>query len=106
MNRDFDYVYFTNTSSYVRLKALKAFCDDLGKVDIHADPVLTIGGIEFISGSSRLLSRGLLKKILLNTDIFSLWKYEDVEFGKVAALNDIELVHFISTEVILLSDLR
>ena len=99
VNRDFDYVYFANTSSYVRVKALKAFCDKLSKVDIYAGSVTTTGGTEFISGSSMLLSRELLKKMVINMEMFDLWRYNDVEFGRVAALNAMKPMHLSSTVV-------
>ena len=103
---DFDYVYFVNSSSYVRIEALKSFCDSLGKKDIYGGSISATGGITYISGSSKLLSVGVLKKIICSRSMFDLWRYEDVEMGKVASFNEIKPTLIRSTVIASLSELK
>ena len=89
-NLSYDYIFRTNTSSYVNCKNLihylkkireegSDYCGYIGNYD----------GIEYVSGSGIILSEHAIKSIIrykseLDTDIV-----EDVAFGKLLKLNDI-----------------
>ena len=89
-NLSYDYIFRTNTSSYVNYKNLINYLKKIQEEGIdYCGYIGDYDGIEYVSGSGIILSEHAIKSIIrykseLDTDIV-----EDVAFGKLLKLNDI-----------------
>jgi hypothetical protein len=96
---EFDYLYIINTSSYVLIENLVDYCTGAKNVGLYAGPVVKSGNLNFVSGSSRLISRDVLEMVVKNREHFDLWRVEDVQFGKVLFSLGVKPTDLSSTEI-------
>ena len=89
-NLSYDYIFRTNTSSYVNYKNLINYLKKIQEESIdYCGYIGDYDGIEYVSGSGIILSEHAIKSIIrykseLDTEIV-----EDVAFGKLLKLNEI-----------------
>ena len=89
-NLSYDYIFRTNTSSYVNYKNLINYLKKIQEEGIdYCGYIGDYDGIEYVSGSGIILSEHAIKSIIrykseLDTEIV-----EDVAFGKLLKLNEI-----------------
>lgn len=72
---EFDYVLRTNSSTYVNLKMLNAFVQDLPETAFYGGTPWTVGNISYATGTSMLLSRDLVERIVSDED----WEFDLVD---------------------------
>jgi hypothetical protein len=84
-----DFLYMSNSSSYIRLSELVGLIHTFPVSKLYGGTKVTFGGIQFMSGANRILSRDLVEKLVSD---FSLWDFsyiEDVSMGKLISGEDI-----------------
>ncbi|KGA11130.1 MAG: hypothetical protein GM48_0145 [actinobacterium acIB-AMD-7] len=79
---DKDYILITTTSSYIRFDILIKYLSKLPKNNLYFGSFPWVGA-KFISGSNRLISRDVAKKILTNRKLWRPDIIEDVEMGNL-----------------------
>lgn len=90
-NRDFDYIFRTNTSSYLNIENLLKYIRDLNnsREFVYGGKKMSLpknnlrDKVEFVSGAGILLNRKTLDLILNNAKSFELEEWDDVAIGKL-----------------------
>lgn len=82
-NFSFDFVLRTTSTCYVDQSALLETLNRFSPGRIYAGELLNFDGIDFVGGSSILLSRDVVEKIVANGSNFSFDAYDDVALGKL-----------------------
>lgn len=80
---DADFLYMSNTSSYVNLNCLSYLISDFPKSKIYGGTIQEFALIPYASGANRIVSRDLVKVLI---EKFNTWDYqivEDVSMGKI-----------------------
>ena len=80
---DAEFLYMTNTSSYVNLENLNSLIKDFPKSKVYGGSMQNFAKIPYASGANRIVSRDLVKVLIEN---FNTWDYqfvEDVSMGKI-----------------------
>ena len=82
---DFDFVYFTTASSYVRVSRLLEVCSELPTERLYAGTAMldAISGVEFASGASRIMSRDVAMEVLERFRDYHNDVMEDVGLGRL-----------------------
>lgn len=93
-NTDADYLYLSNTSSYINLKNLNLAVKNFPRNLIYGGTLKTFSNVKYFSGANRILSRDLIEFLVKN---FRTWDYEFVEDVSVGKL--ISNLNFISVEI-------
>ena len=96
-NEEFDYLYRTNTSSYVNLKKLRSYIQTKSNknkylyegVDIILPDKIQNKEIHFVSGAGILFNRDTIQLIVENFEKLDHGFWEDVSIGKL--LNQFEI---------------
>jgi hypothetical protein len=105
-NHDFDFIFRTNTSSYVDAARLLQRLHDMPKSGVYAGFVGTaLGKLKFASGAGILLSRDVVKRIC---DHASEWKHgliDDVALADLISRFDSPKVELIPLERLTLPSL-
>jgi hypothetical protein len=105
-NHDFDFIFRTNTSSYVDAARLLQRLHDMPKSGVYAGFVGTaLGKLKFASGAGILLSRDVVKRIC---DHASEWKHgliDDVALADLISRFDSPKVELIPLERLTLTSL-
>jgi len=85
LNEDFDFVYFTTASSYIRPLRLAEFVSSLPKSQVYAGTPLVDhdSGIAFCSGANRLMSRDVAEQVVANRRLYRNDVMEDVGLGRL-----------------------
>lgn len=85
MREEFDFVYFTTASSYVRPGRLAEFVADLPYAGAYAGTPLqdAVSGVEFASGASRIMSRDVAAEVLREKRRYRNDVMEDVGLGRL-----------------------
>lgn len=78
---EFDYIFRTNSSSYVDKKLLLEFIKDKPKQNFYSGAIGNYNGIPFASGSGYFLSKDLFKYILENKNEWNHQVIDDVSVG-------------------------
>lgn len=86
-----DYIFMTTTSSYVQPELLMKYLSEQERNDSYygAEPYLNAC---FASGSNRILSRSLAKKVLQNRSNWSVGLIEDVALSNLVKRLDVPLI--------------
>jgi hypothetical protein len=90
-NYDFDFLFMTTSSSYIRL-------DELSRVLSEQNPIRFLGGASaysganFAAGSNRVLSRDLVQTLLRNPIDYLPFPIEDISMSKSLLKQGIDLV--------------
>lgn len=80
MNCEFDYLFRTNSSSYINISALEGFVKDLPRELVYGGPP-GVHGIEFASGTGVLLSRDLVAHVV-SDELMDLAEVDDVAIAR------------------------
>ena len=87
-NSEFDYLFRTNTSSYLSIENLNKFIDEnfTGKEFVYSGLIHDTKDVEgnkiyFASGSGYLLNRRVVKLILENSNLWEHQYWDDVSLG-------------------------
>ena len=85
IQEEFDFVYFTTASSYVRPSKLCAIVESLPSQGVYAGTTLVdaISGHRFASGANRLLSRDVAELVVENKRAYRNDVMEDVGLGRL-----------------------
>jgi hypothetical protein len=78
-----DFLYMSNSSSYVNIENLLNFVSNLSPFEIYGGTMNTFAGIDYASGSNRIISRDLVKYVIDNFDQWDFTYVEDVSLGKI-----------------------
>ena len=78
---EFDYIFRTNSSSYVDKKLLKEYLVDKPKTNYYSGIIGNYEGIKFSSGSGYFLSRDLFNLVLENKKKWNHEYIDDVALG-------------------------
>lgn len=92
-HREFEYVYRTNTSSYINLDRLQVVAEGLPRERCYAGWVIRRDpdGLPFVSGGGMLMSRDVAEAFATRSD----WNWgttDDAAFGEAAAAMRLDLV--------------
>lgn len=84
-NRNFDYIFRVNSSSYVDIKKLIQFVNSIKTDTLYAGNVLYLKMLDlnFVSGSAIILDKYSVKKIVSNKAIWDHNIIDDVALGKL-----------------------
>lgn len=87
LTEEFDHVYFTTASSYVRVDRLLEVVNKLPKYGVYAGTRLedAISGETFASGANRILSRDVAQAVVDNRRRYRNDVMEDVGLGRVVS---------------------
>ena len=97
-NKQFDYLFRTNTSSYINISELEKFIKDIDKGNskyIYSGKIINLKKstnnevVQFVSGAGILLSKNSLQSLVDNQNLFDHNEWEDVGIGKLFNLIDI-----------------
>lgn len=77
-NNDFDYIFRTNSSSYVNIKKLVNYLDDKPLHNFYHGKIAYYDDVEFASGCGYFLSKDVVKKIVENKNEFNHQIIDDV----------------------------
>ncbi len=85
MREDFDFVYFTTASSYVRPGRLAEFVAELPNTGVYAGTPVgdAMSGVEFASGANRIMSRDVVAEVLREKRRYRNDVMEDVGLGRL-----------------------
>ncbi len=89
INLDFDYLYRTNSSSYVDKRLIKTLVSDKPKKNFYAGHVGVFQNTRFCSGSGYFLSKDLVELLLQNKNALDYELIDDVSFGNFLISNNI-----------------
>jgi len=83
-NYEFDYIFRTNTSSFINYEALQSVSRNLGSQNVYAGSKVEIFGTdEFASGAGILMSRDVLERICENPKQWRLGLPDDAAIGNI-----------------------
>lgn len=83
-NFTFDYIFRTNSSSYVNIEKLKEFISDKPKEKFYSGVIGTFnGGLKYASGSGYFISKDLVNVVILNKGDWDHRIIDDVSLGKL-----------------------
>ena len=85
----YDFIFRTNSSSYVDKELLYKFLLDKPKLRYYAGKVGNHYNIPFASGSGFVMSKDIVDFLLLNESKINHHFLDDVSFGKILSENDI-----------------
>ena len=97
-NFDFDFLYETNTSSYIRISKLIDKVEELPDSNLYAGST-PWESANFISGANRLTSRDLIERVVANRHLWDISVLEDVAFGKLVKRLGAKVIPLKSCEV-------
>lgn len=91
-NFEFDYMFRTNSSSYINITELKNFLIDKPKKKFYCGHVGNfLGNIKFASGSGYFISRDLVEFVLNNQNEWDHNLIDDVSLGKLLTSHGYEI---------------
>lgn len=90
-NKDFDYIFRTNSSSYVDIGKLIDYIEDKSKKDFYSGVIGNHGGINFASGSGYFISKDLVDLVLQNKNKWDHSLIDDVSLGKLLSENNVNI---------------
>jgi hypothetical protein len=98
---DWDYVYFTTASSYVRVDALLARVGDLPSSGVLAGTRMIEGTTQevFVSGANRIFSRDVAELIVRNRHSYANDVMEDVGVSRLAASQGVSVLSWPSVNL-------
>lgn len=78
---EYDYIFRTNSSSYVDKELLIKYLEDKPKNNFYSGAIGNSNGVLFASGSGFFISKDLVKLVLDNKDTFEHNIIDDVDLG-------------------------
>jgi hypothetical protein len=91
-NLEFDYIFRTNSSSYIDKKILKEFLKDKAKEKFYCGIIGQHNSLIFCSGSGYFLSKDLVELLINNSHEINHNYIDDVAFGEFLTSKKINLV--------------
>lgn len=99
-NRQFNYLFRTNTSSYIDIENLLEYIGSLNDSEefVYSGKKMSLpknnlrDKVDFISGAGILLSRSTIDLILKNENSFELEEWDDVAIGKLLQAKNIKII--------------
>lgn len=88
-NFDFDFIYRTNSSSYVDIDLLYENLETVKPENFYSGVKAHCSGVDFCSGSGYFLSRDLVKFIVENKDRCDINMIDDMSVGKILTSNGV-----------------
>lgn len=88
---DFDYIFRTNSSSYINQSNLLKFLESKDRQKFYYGPDIPYGNFSFAAGSGYFLSKDLVNLIVSNKYRWPLYLQDDVALGKFMFDSKIEL---------------
>ncbi len=86
-----DYLYMTNTSSYVNLENLREQVKGFPRKNVYGGTRLPFDDFYFCSGSNRIFSRDVVELLVQNFQNIKYCYFNDVAIGEL--LNQTDLIH-------------
>ena len=80
-NRDYDYIFRTNSSSYVDKQMLKDYLEDKPRNNFYSGVIGNHHGIIFASGSGFIVSKNVVDLVLLKQEYWEHRFIDDVALG-------------------------
>ncbi len=80
-NRDYDYIFRTNSSSYVDKQMLKDYLQDKPRTNFYSGVIGNHHGIVFASGSGFIISKNVVDLVLLKQEYWEHRFIDDVALG-------------------------
>lgn len=101
MKEEFDYVYFTTASSYLRPGLLVDFVQDLPTTGVYAGTPMvdSVSAVTFASGASRVMSRDVVLQVIENKKNYVNDVMEDVGLGRLISELGVSLIEWPSVNV-------
>jgi len=90
-NMEFDYIFRTNSSSYVNIEKLLDFIKDKPKEKFYSGVIGNHGGINFASGSGYFISKDLVGLVVRERDKWDHTLIDDVSLGKLMSENNVKI---------------
>ena len=90
-NYDFDYIYRTNSSSYINIPSLKKYLEDKNTSNFYNGIIGNFYGINFASGSGYCLSRDLVEYVINHKNEWDHTLIDDVSLGKLLTSKGISI---------------
>tara|TARA_Y100000389_G_C17448734_1_gene513294 strand:+ start:1024 stop:1659 length:636 start_codon:yes stop_codon:yes gene_type:complete len=90
-NMEFDYIFRTNSSSYVNIEKLLDFIMDKPKENFYSGVIGNYGGINFASGSGYFISRDLVELVVEQKNRWDHTLIDDVSLGKLMSENNVKI---------------
>ncbi len=84
---DFDYIYRTNVSSYLKLEGLNSYIKDQPRINFFSGYKGTHHGITFASGSGYFISKDLVERVVSLEDHWDHDLIDDVAIGKLLGIH-------------------
>jgi hypothetical protein len=88
-NMDFDYIFRTNSSSYVDKKLLIEFINSKPKNNYYSGAIGQYDGIQFASGCGYFLSKDLINLVIENVNLWDHNLIDDVALAKLLSRFDV-----------------
>ncbi len=85
---DANFLYMTNTSSYIRLELLNELTRTIQRDNVYGGTMLTFQSIRFASGANRIFSRDVVRHIADNINDWDFRYLNDVLIGKLMSCVD------------------
>ena len=98
-NFTFDYIFRTNSSSYVNIEKLKEFISDKPKEKFYCGGVGNYNGIPFASGSGYFLSRDMVELVLEHRNEWNHSFIDDVSLGMLIGKRGYKIYNGIRSDV-------
>jgi len=93
VDMDFDFVFRTNSSSYIDKLLLKKHLENKPKNNFYSGVIGDHFGIQFCSGSGFVLSKDLVQLLIQNENSLNFNLIDDVCFGQFLSSKNISLIN-------------
>lgn len=90
-NHEFDYIFKTNSSSYVDKELLLDFIKDKPRANLYCGIIGNFHGMQYVSGCGTYISRDLVEYILNNKSKWNHALIEDVATADLLKIKDVKL---------------
>jgi len=90
-NMKFDYIFRTNSSSYVNIEKLLDFIKDKPKEKFYSGVIGNHNGVNFASGSGYFISKDLVGLVVRERDKWDHTLIDDVSLGKLMTENNVKI---------------
>jgi len=90
-NFTFDYIFRTNSSSYVNIEKLLDFIENKPKEKFYSGVIGKYGGFNFASGSGYFISKDLVDLVVRERNKWDHNLIDDVSLGKLMSENNVKI---------------
>lgn len=104
-NYDFDYIFRTNSSSYINIEKLLNFITNKPKENFYSGVIGNSKGTKFASGSGYFLSKDVVKIVIDNKHEWDHKLIDDVSLGKLLLSKGYNIYEGLRSDIILSKNL-